>query len=251
MDVRATGVFVMEKVILVTSGKGGTGKTMFSVNLGGTLANCGRRVLLIDMDLGMRNMDLYLGMENKVVFNIMDVMTGICGLNKALIKVDGFDSLYFMAASPRKGDARLTPQNMIALCGTLSKYFDHIIIDTGAGIDELVDASAAAAETAVIVTEPEIAALRDADTVAAHLRDLGIYDVCMVVNNVDMDLVKAGILMDVESIMNCTSTPVIGLIQSDRDIRISTCTGKPLERGKREDTKSNIRTIAGRLIPEG
>ena len=241
----------MEKVILVTSGKGGTGKTMFSVNLGGVLANEGKRVLLIDMDLGMRNMDLYLGMENKVVFNIMDVMTGICGLNKALIRVDGFDTLYFMAASPRKGDVRLTAESMVVLCDTLAKYFDHIIIDTGAGIDWLLDASAAAAQTAVIVTEPEIAALRDADTIGAHLRDLGLMDVCMVVNNVDLELVNAGVLMDIETIMNSTSTPVIGMIQADRDIRISTSVGKPIVRSERDDIKGNIRTIAGRVILEG
>lgn len=92
----------MGKVFLIASGKGGTGKTMFAVNFGALLANQGKRVALIDMDLGMRNMDLYLGMENRVVFNIMDCLQGICRLNKALLKVNGFDSLYFMAASPRK-----------------------------------------------------------------------------------------------------------------------------------------------------
>lgn len=238
----------MEKVILVTSGKGGTGKTMFSVNLGAVLAKLGRRVLLIDMDLGMRNMDLYLGMENRVVFNIMDVMTGICGLNKAIIKVKNFDSLYFMAASPRKDDSRISPSNMIALCDTLGKYFDHIIIDTGAGIDRILDASAAAAQTGVIVTEPEIAALRDADTMNAYLIDLGLTDNCMVVNNMDIDLVQAGVLMDVEAIMERASAPVVGIIQTDRDIRISTCTGEPVICKGREDINENFRAMAGRII---
>ena len=240
----------MEKVILVTSGKGGTGKTMFSVNIGAVLAGLGRRVLLIDMDMGMRNMDLYLGMENNVVFNIMDVMSGICKLNKAIIKVRGFETLFFMAASPRKDDSRLTPENMIALCEGLEKYFDHIIIDTGAGMDKLIDASAAAAQTAVIVTEPEIAALRDADTIASHLSRLGVDDTCMVVNNVDMELVQAGVLMDVESIMNTTSTPVIGMIQADRDIRISTSLGEPIVCRGQQEMKDNFRAIAGRILLE-
>ena len=240
----------MDKVILVTSGKGGTGKTMFSVNLGATLADMGRRVLLIDMDLGMRNMDLYLGMENRVVFNIMDVMTGVCRLNKAILRVHGFESLYFMAASPRRGDIRLTGKNMIALCEILEKYFDHIIIDTGAGMGELLDACAAPAGTAVIVTEPEIAALRDADTVNARLNELGVLDTCMVINRVDLELVRAGVLMDVESIIDSTMTPVIGIIQEDRAIRISTSRGTPIAgEGENEGLRREFRTIAGRILP--
>lgn len=240
----------MEKVIIVASGKGGTGKTMFAVNMGAVLAKQGRRVLLIDMDQGMRNMDLYLGVENKVVFNIMDVMSGICKLNKALIKVDGFDTLFFMAASPQKDDSRLTPGNMIALCETLVKYFDHIIIDTGAGMDKMLDASAAAAQTAVVVTEPDIAALRDADTLSNHLADIGVKDICMVVNNIDIELVEAGILMDIESIMNSTSTPIVGLIEGDRDIRISTSIGIPVVRSARGDIVDSFSSIASRILME-
>lgn len=238
----------MGKVILVTSGKGGTGKTMFSVNLGATLAQAGRRVALIDLDLGMRNMDLYLGMENRVVFNIMDVMSGICRLNKALIKVQGFDSLYFMAASPRKSDGRITGKHMMALCEMLEKYFDHIIIDTGAGINDLLDAASEAASTAVIVTEPEIAALRDADTVAGYLGDLGLRDICMVINKVDLDLVSAGILPDVESIINSTGTPVVGIIQQNKDIRISTTRGIPVVSKTDTDVARNFLSISGRII---
>ena len=240
----------MENVILVTSGKGGTGKTMFSVNLGAVLADTGRRVLLIDMDLGMRNMDLYLGMENRVIFNIMDVMRGICNLNKAILRVNGFDTMFFLAASPRRGDSSLTPERMRRLCEALSTHFDHIIIDTGAGMDAVLDSAAAAAQTAVIITEPDIAALRDADTIASHLKGLGLKDSCMVINNVDIDLVREGILMDVNTIMNNTTTPVVGLIPTDRDVRISTSVGTPIVRTDREDMRNGFSSIAARILLE-
>ena len=223
---------------------------MFSVNLGATLAQRGRRVALIDLDLGMRNMDLYLGMENRVVFNIMDVMTGMCRLSKALLKVQGFDSLYFMAASPRSHDGKITDQHMSALCELLRKYFDYIIIDTGAGAGDLLTAAAKAADTGVIVTEPEIAALRDGDTIASILGDCGLRDICMVINKVDLELVSAGILPDVESIINSTGTPVVGIIQLNRDIRISTSRGTPVVCKTETDTARNFLAITGRIIQD-
>ena len=119
----------MGEVILVASGKGGTGKTMFSVNMGAMLARYGYRVMLIDMDMGLRNMDLYLGMEDRVIYNLMDVLSGLCRINKAMIKVEGFETLYFMAASPRKDDRDITPLHMKVLCDKLRGIFDYIIID--------------------------------------------------------------------------------------------------------------------------
>ena len=111
----------MGKVILVSSGKGGTGKTMFSVNLGAILAQQGNRVMLLDMDMGLRNMDIYLGMENKVIYNIMDVISGVCRIKKAMMRVDGFQDLYFMAASPRRDDRDMTPLHMEVLFNKLRK----------------------------------------------------------------------------------------------------------------------------------
>ncbi len=240
----------MGKVFLIASGKGGTGKTMFAVNFGAVLASGGKRVCLIDMDLGMRNMDLYLGMENRVVFNIMDVMSGICKLNKALMKVRGFDSLYFMAASPRKDGRRITAGHMTALCDVLKKYFDYIIIDCGAGMGEELQASAAAADQTIIVTEPEIAALRDADTLASWLLDQGMRDNCMVINKIDVDLIREGITPDIAYIVNNTVTPVAGFIQMDRDIRVSTSRGVPVVCKTGTETGDNLRNISRQIVDQ-
>ena len=216
---------------------------MFAVNFGVLLAESGKRVALIDMDLGMRNMDLYLGMENRVVFNIMDVMSGICRINKAMLKVNGFDNLYFMAASPRKDGRIITAQHMTALCDILKKYFDYIIIDCGAGIGDALESSAAAAEEVILVTEPEIAALRDADTLASWLLDHGVNRTSMVVNKIDVDLIQEGVIPDVSYIVNNTSTPVVGFIQFDRNIRISTSRGTPIAVKKNTEIEENLRKI--------
>lgn len=240
----------MGKVFLIASGKGGTGKTMFAVNFGALLANQGKRVALIDMDLGMRNMDLYLGMENRVVFNIMDCLQGICRLNKALLKVNGFDSLYFMAASPRKDDRRITAKHMNALCDVLKKYFDYVIIDCGAGIGEPLEVSVPAAERAIIVTEPEFAALRDADTLAGWLIDHGLKDTCMIINKIDVDLIREGVLPDVPYIVNNLTTPVAGFIEMDRNIRISTNRGIPIVCNEGTEVEKNLRTITEHLTAQ-
>lgn len=235
------------KVYLIASGKGGTGKTMFAVNFGVLLAQAGKRVALIDMDLGMRNMDLYLGMENRVVFNIMDVMSGVCRVNKALMKVKDFDSLYFMAASPRKDDRQITSRHMVALCDILRKYFDYVIIDAGAGITDPLEAAAEAADQIILVTEPEIAALRDADTLASWLLDHGARNTCMVVNRIDVELIREGILPDVNFIVNNTATPVAGFIQEDRDIRISTNRGTPIATLDDTEIYKNLRHITNHI----
>ena len=119
----------MGKVILITSGKGGTGKTLFAANIGSLLAMRGKKVVLIDMDLGLRNLDLYLGLESKVVYNVMDVLSGVCGIKKALIKDKRFDNLYLMAASPYRDNRDITPLHMQVLCEKLKEKFDYIIID--------------------------------------------------------------------------------------------------------------------------
>ena len=238
----------MGKVILVSSGKGGTGKTMFSVNLGVILAQRGKRVMLMDLDMGLRNLDIYLGMENKVVYNIMDVISGICRIKKAMIKVDGFDTLYFMAASPRRDDGDITPLHMKILCDKLRKYFDYIIIDCPAGIGDMLDVAMAPADRVVIVTEPEAASLRDADVTERYLREKGIRDICFVINKVKAELMKAGLVPDLMTILNMFNSPVAGIIQDDDNIHISTNKGIPIVCKHGTYIEKNFQEIADKII---
>ncbi len=238
----------MGKVILVSSGKGGTGKTMFTVNLGAVLAQRNKRVMLMDLDMGLRNMDIYLGMENKVVYNIMDVLSGICRIKKAMIKVDGFDTLYFMAASPRRDDRDITPLHMKILCDKLRKYFDYIIIDCPAGIGDMLDVAAAPVDQVVIVTEPEAASLRDADVTERYLRDKGVTDTAFVINKVKVELMKAGLVPDLMTILNMFKSPVVGIIQDDDNIHISTNKGIPIVCKAGTYIERNFQEIADKLI---
>lgn len=238
----------MGKVILVSSGKGGTGKTMFSVNLGATLAKHGNRVMLLDMDMGLRNMDIYLGMENKVIYNIMDVISGMCRIKKAMLRVDGFNTLYFMAASPRKDERDLTPLHMQVLCSKLKKYFDYVIIDCPAGIGDIFDTALAAADKTVIVTEPEVASLRDADATERYLMENGIYDINIVVNKVKVDLMQQRLVPSMAEIMGMFKSPLAGVIQYDENIHISTNKGIPIVCKKDTYIEHNFIDIAVRII---
>lgn len=241
----------MGKVILVSSGKGGTGKTMFTVNLGVILAQRGKRVMLMDMDMGLRNMDIYLGMENRVVYNIMDVLSGICRIKKAMIKVNGFDTLYFMAASPRRDNRDITPLHMEILCSKLRKYFDYIIVDCPAGIGDMLDVAMAPADRVVLVTEPEAASLRDADVTERYLREKGKGDSVFVINKVKVELMKAGLVPNLMTIMNMFKNPIIGIIQDDDNIHISTNKGIPIVCKAGTYIERNFQEIADKAIDFG
>lgn len=238
----------MGEVILVASGKGGTGKTMFSVNMGAMLSKYGYRVILIDMDMGLRNMDLYLGMEDKVIYNLMDVLTGMCRISKAMIKVSGFETLYFMAASPRKDDRDITRLHMRVLCDKLKNIFDYIIIDCPAGTGDMLDVSIAPADKGVIVTEPEIAAVRDADITERYILENGVEDTRIILNKVNMDLMNKGLLPDVNVVSEIFSGPLVGIIQDDDNIRISTNKGIPIVIKKGTYIEKNFKGIVSRIM---
>ncbi len=238
----------MGKVILVSSGKGGTGKTMFSVNMGAVLARRGHRVMLLDMDMGLRNMDIYLGMENKVIYNIMDVISGICRIKKAMLRVDGFQTLYFMAASPRRDDRDMTPLHMEVLCDKLRKYFDYIIVDCPAGISDLFDVAMAGADRVAIITEPEVASLRDADATERYLQEKGIRNTCFIINKVKMELMRDGFVPHLSEIMEMFKGPVAGIIQYDENIHISTNKGIPIVCKSGTYIEQNFLEITARVV---
>ena len=178
----------------------------------------------------------------------MDVMSGICRIKKAMIKVKGFESLYFMAASPRRDDRDITPLHMEILCGKLKRYFDYIIIDCPAGIGDMLDVAIAPSDKAVIVTEPEVSSLRDADVTERYLEDNGIEDIYIVVNKVRADLMRAGMVPSLSKIADMFKGQVVGIIQDDDNIHISTNKGIPIVCKKGTYIERNFNEIIYRIL---
>jgi len=240
----------MGKVFLIASGKGGTGKTMFAANFGATLAKRGNQVVIVDLDLGLRNLDLYFGMENKVVYDVYDVLTGVCRIRQALIKDKRFENLYIMAASPTKDDGTLSPLHMKVLCRKLCAQFDYIIIDAPSGIEDGLVLSAAGSDAAVIVTTPEYASLRDADAVDRELLNLGISERYVVLNKVMAEMMAAGYIPKLREITSMLRPQLAGVIQFDENINISTNLGVPIVMKEGTYIQENIEKIVDRITAE-
>ncbi len=240
----------MGKAFLIASGKGGTGKSMFAVNFGATLAKRGFRVVLLDLDLGLRNLDLYLGLENNVVYDVYDVLTGVCRIKQALIRDKRFDELYLMAASPSRDDGTLTPLHMKVLCEKLKNTYDYVIIDAPSGIDDGLVLSAAGADSAVIVTTPEYSALRDADTVDRQLLSLGIKERYVVLNKVVAELMTAGYMPRLREITSMIHPPLAGVVQEDENIQISMNLGVPIVLKQGTYIEKNFEKITDRILED-
>lgn len=240
----------MGKAIVVTSGKGGTGKTLFTANIGALLAVDGKKVALIDMDMGLRNLDLYLGLESRVVYNVMDVLSGMCRIRQALIKDRRFDHLYLMAAAPTGDDRDITPLHMEILCEKLKKDFDYIIIDSPAGIGEGLTLAATGADSAVIITEAELASIRDADSVDGELRRMGIEERYAVINKVNGQLMALGAVPSISSVTRGLRVEIAGIIQYDDNVFIATNRGVPIVLKPGTYIERNFRKILGRIIKE-
>lgn len=237
----------MGKVIVVASGKGGTGKTMFTANLGATLAMAGHKTCVVDMDMGLRNLDLYLGLENNVVYDVNDVMQGVCRIKQALIKDKSFPGLYLMAASPKRPDGEITPLHMKVLCKKLSERFDYVVVDSPAGIDDGLALAAAGADMAVVVVSPDYAASRDGDMARMVLQELGVPKVGFLVNKLDMDMIKKGFAPEVSEITRSFRRELLGVVQADENILVSTNLGVPIVFMQDTYIAENFRNIAGRV----
>ena len=238
----------MVKVFLIASGKGGTGKTMFAANFGATLAKRGNSVVILDLDLGLRNLDLYFGLENNVVYDVYDVLTGVCRIKQALIKDKRFEELYVMAASPSRDDGTLTPLHMQVLCEKLKNTYDYVIIDAPSGIDDGLVLSAAGTDEAIIVTMPEYSALRDADTLDRELLKLGIKNRYVVLNKVIAEMMSSGFAPRLREITTIMRPPLAGVIQFDENIQISTNLGVPIVLKDGTYIQENFDKITDRIL---
>lgn len=218
----------MGKAIVIASGKGGTGKTMLSANLGVTLALQGHKVVLIDLDTGLRNLDLYLGIENNIVYDVNDVLTGVCRIRQALVKVKAFPGLMFMAASPQKPTGEITPLHIKVLCNKLKQKYDYIIIDAPAGIDDGMVLATGGCDMGIIVVTPEYASLRNAEIVKTTLEEQGIEKISYVVNKIDLKLIETGKAPSFEEVTKNIRDKIVGVIQMDDNIHVSTNLGIPI-----------------------
>ena len=201
--------------IVITSGKGGVGKTTTSANLGTGLALLGNSVVVVDADIGLRNLDVVMGLENRIVYDIVDVVEKNCRLKQALIRDKRFEKLYLLPAAQTKDKTAVSPEQMLELVNDLKKEFDYIIIDSPAGIEQGFQNSIAGADLAVIVTTPEISAVRDADRVIGILESKGLYNPKLIINRIRQEMVKRGDMMNIDDIIDILAIELLGIVPDD------------------------------------
>jgi len=218
----------MGEVIVVTSGKGGVGKTTTTANLGVSLSRNGYSVVMIDTDIGLRNLDVVMGLENRIVYNLVDVVTGMCRLKQALIKDKRYKNLYLLPSAQSKDETSVYPEQIKKLTDELSKEYDYILIDCPAGIGHGFKNAIAGADSAIIVTTPEISSLRDADRIKGILENEGIINKKLIINRIRPDMIKKRKMMSPEDIVDILEIELLGLIYDDESVIISSDKGEPL-----------------------
>ncbi len=240
----------MGEVIVVTSGKGGVGKTTTTANIGVGLALAGKKVVLIDTDIGLRNLDVVMGLENRIVYDLVDVVEGFCRVKQALIKDKRYDGLYLLPAAQTRDKSAVSPQQMMKLCDELREEFDYIIIDCPAGIEQGFKNAIAGADRAVVVTTPEVSAVRDADRIIGLLEANELKNPRLLVNRVRIDMVKRGDMMNIDDIIDILAIGLIGVVPDDEKIVVSTNKGEPAITDDKSPAGQAYRNIAKRIMGE-
>ena len=218
----------MCEVIVITSGKGGVGKTTTTANLGSSLAALGKKVVMIDTDIGLRNLDVVMGLENRIVYNLVDVVEGNCRVKQALIRDKRYAGLYLLPSAQTRDKTAVNEHQMIKLIEYLRPQFDYIILDCPAGIEQGFKNAVIGADRAIIVTTPEVSAIRDADRIVGLLEAHEIARMDLLLNRMRLDLVKRGDMMSPVDVVDILAVPLIGVIPDDEQVVISTNQGEPL-----------------------
>ncbi len=242
------GIF-MSEVIVITSGKGGVGKTTACANIGSGLALLGSKVVLIDTDIGLRNLDVVMGLENRIIYNLVDVIEGNCRIKQALIKDRRSEGLYLMPSAQTRDKSAVTPEQMKKLTDTLKDEFDFILLDCPAGIEQGFRNAIAGADRAVVVTTPEVSAIRDADRVIGLLDGAGITRKELLVNRIRPELVRRGDMMTLEDIHEILAIPMVGAITDTEEIVIAGNSGEPVA-GQDCPTGQAFMDVCRRLMGE-
>ena len=241
-------VTLKTRVILICSGKGGVGKTTLTANLGISLASKGSPTAVLDADFGLRNLDLLLGLENRIVYTAQEVLEETCRLDQALVKHKQEPNLSLLpAGNPRMLDW-LKPEDMVKIVDMLSKQFEYVLIDCPAGVEDGFRNAVAASKEAIIVTNPEVSAVRDADRVIGLLNTHGIKPVQLVLNRVRPKMMESQEMLSIEDVTDILALPLLGLVLEDEQVIVSTNRGEPLTLvGSQSPAARCYSNIAGRL----
>jgi len=238
------------RVVTVTSGKGGVGKTTTTANLGVALARLGKKVVMIDADIGLRNLDIVMGLENRIVYDLVDVVEGRAKVKQAMIKHKQFPDLYLIPAAQTRDKSAVSPADMVQLCNELRKEYDFIVIDSPAGIERGFRNALAPADDIVIVTNPEVSAVRDADRVIGLIEAENKGPARLILNRVKMDMVRKGEMMSADDVTDILGIKLIGMVPDDEGVVSASNNGSPVALDDKSRSGQAYRNIARRLNGE-
>ncbi len=238
------------KVITVTSGKGGVGKTTITANLGAALAAQGQKVICIDADIGLRNLDVVLGLENRIVYDLVDIVEGRCRLRQAMIRDKRLPELYLIPAAQTRDKSAVTPSDMVRLCDDLRQEFDYILIDSPAGIERGFRNAIAPADIAVVITNPEVSAVRDADRIIGLIEAEEKGPARLIINRIKPEMVRRGEMLDTNDVLELLAIELIGIVPDDENVITSTNRGAPIVLDGKSKAGQAFRNIAGRIQGE-
>ncbi|HEX3468997.1 MAG TPA: septum site-determining protein MinD [Candidatus Elarobacter sp.] len=213
--------------IVLTSGKGGVGKTTTTANLGAALALRGKRVVLVDADIGLRNLDLVLGVEKRIVFDLVEVVEARCQLRQALIKDKRLENLSVLPAAQTRDKTAISEEQFSAVIAELAEFSDYVLIDCPAGIEHGFRNAIAGAAEAIVVTTPEVSSIRDADRVIGKLRERTM-PVRLIVNRLRPEMVRSGDMLSVDDVTDILSAELLGIVPDDEEVIDTTNRGEPI-----------------------
>lgn len=238
------------EAIVITSGKGGVGKTTSTANIGTGLAMLGKSVVLIDSDIGLRNLDVVMGLENRIVYDLVDVVEKKCDLKKALVRDRRHEGLYLLPAAQTRDKNAVNPEQMAELCLILKEEFDYVLIDCPAGIEQGFKNAIAGADRAIVVTTPEVSAVRDADRIIGLLDSADKTDIHLIINRYRPNMVARGDMLDIKDVQDILNIDLIGIVPEDEYIIVSSNKGEPAVINARARSGQAYKNIVGRIQGE-
>jgi len=238
------------RIITITSGKGGVGKTTATANISVALGMRGQRVVAVDADIGLRNLDIVMGLENRIVYDLVDVVEGRCRLRQAMVRDKRLPELYLLPAAQTRDKTAVTPEQMVEVCEELRPEFDFILVDSPAGIEQGYHNAMAPADEAIVVTTPEVSAVRDADRIIGMIEAAEKERSRLLINRVRIEMIRREDMLNIDDVLDILAIELLGIVPEDEEIIVATNRGRPLALENHARAGEAFSNIARRLLGE-